>query len=394
MGLASTYLSAVAAGALTAGVAASNVVAVPPETFESPDVALAAQITIPILDIEPSPGPITITRQILLTLGAVPNELFGRLDTVAGTAYDLPGLNTDFTSSGQQNLFAKRTPGESIEFGFDSAGPESGEWSILDGFAEGITDIQRSRALSLTALTGGAGGIGAALGGTLANSGVQRSVSVLDSGFTTASTRQVGVFDGELAFMPFDGFKAVGGGTLVNTDGKTGLKLGSLQVGGGGNGTLGGDAGLCLGSAQASCDDKLAFASLAAPVNFGVQIGDPTTDDFRVNLPNNLAVAVGDGRFSVEGDIGGEVSVGSLTLGRIRHIDIQIPSASSMMSTNNNRQQQTIRDSLRAIPRNLASDNDATGGRHRAPLREAIADAKTAVDNAVNGKHAKEATED
>ncbi|HET9566443.1 MAG TPA: hypothetical protein VFP27_18515, partial [Mycobacterium sp.] len=92
MGVVSTYLSAVAVGALTAGVAASNVVAVPPDPPESPEVALAAEITIPILDIQPSPGPITITRQIFLTLGAVPNRLFAELESTAGTEYDLPGL--------------------------------------------------------------------------------------------------------------------------------------------------------------------------------------------------------------------------------------------------------------------------------------------------------------
>ncbi len=48
-----------------------------------------------------------------------------------------------------------------------------------------------------------------------------------------------------------------------------------------------------------------------------------------------------------------------------------------------------MRDSFRAVPRKLGSDNE-TGGRHRAPLREAIANVKTAVDNAVNGKHAAE----
>jgi hypothetical protein len=41
----------------------------------------------------------------------------------------------------------------------------------------------------------------------------------------------------------------------------------------------------------------------------------------------------------------------------------------------------------------LGSDNE-TGGRHRAPLRDAIANVKTAVDNAVRGKPANEASED
>ena len=48
MGVVNAYLSAVAAGALTAGVAAANIVAVPPDTAVSPtstarDVDLAAR---------------------------------------------------------------------------------------------------------------------------------------------------------------------------------------------------------------------------------------------------------------------------------------------------------------------------------------------------------------
>ena len=84
MGLASTYLSAVAVGALTAGVAASNVVAVPPDSSESPEVALAAEIRIPIVDISPTVGPLTFSRLLALTLGNEPN-LFGRLDSEAGS---------------------------------------------------------------------------------------------------------------------------------------------------------------------------------------------------------------------------------------------------------------------------------------------------------------------
>ena len=47
-----------------------------------------------------------------------------------------------------------------------------------------------------------------------------------------------------------------------------------------------------------------------------------------------------------------------------------------------------------ATPRKSASDNE-TGGRHRAgPLREAVADIKKAVNDAVSGKHAKPEAED
>jgi hypothetical protein len=228
--------------------------------------------------------------------------------------------------------------------------------------------------------------------GALAQSTRHRELSVLDSGFESDVTSTLAAGGGLLSFMPFDGFKAVGGGNLLNvSNAQTSLQLGSLELGAGGSGGLSGGAGLCLGSAEGTdgCGvGQTAFASLGLPIQAGLGTGGSTTNIASVNLPNNLAVSVGGGQFSVEGDIGGEVSVGSVTLGRVIPINIQIPRASSMMLANNNRQG-TVRDSLRAIPRNLVSDNE-TGGRHCAPLREAIADVKRAVNNAVRGKPAKE----
>ena len=84
MGVARTYLSAVAAGALTAGVAAANVVAVPPERPESTDVDLAVTIfdfTLPL-------GPLTIVRKLVIEGGIDPLELI--LEQEGGNTYDLP----------------------------------------------------------------------------------------------------------------------------------------------------------------------------------------------------------------------------------------------------------------------------------------------------------------
>ena len=111
MGVARTYLSAVAAGALTAGVAAANVVAVPPERPESPDVDLAVTIfdfTLPL-------GPLTIVRKLVIEGGIDPLELI--LEQEGGNTYDLPGLNTAFDSTSTQHVLAERVPGEYIDFG-------------------------------------------------------------------------------------------------------------------------------------------------------------------------------------------------------------------------------------------------------------------------------------
>jgi hypothetical protein len=125
---------------------------------------------------------------------------------------------------------------------------------------------------------------------------------------------------------------------------------------------------------------------LDVPLKGGVYFGDPATDDLSFDIPTNLAVAVGNRSLSVEGDIGGVVKVGSVSIGRVIPINIQIPGAASMMSSTSSRQQQSVRNSFLAVPGDSASDNE-TGGRHRAPLRDAITNIKAAVDNAVQAKH-------
>lgn len=155
-GCSKTYLTAAVAGAMTAGIGVASVAAVPPDVAEPAqprvaDVDLAASITIPIIDID-TPGPISISRLLTLTLKALPNNLSAILDSEAGTIYDLPGLYTNFSSSGEQNFFANRVPGQSIGFGFTSAGPEDNAWRVLGDFATGETHIRPSRELGLDVL--------------------------------------------------------------------------------------------------------------------------------------------------------------------------------------------------------------------------------------------------
>jgi hypothetical protein len=75
--------------------------------------------------------------------------------------------------------------------------------------ANGTTSIDRGRQFGLSLLTGGAEGLGAALGGTLSQSS--------------------GVFGGQLSVIPFNGFKAVGNATLINGSGGSDLKLGNFS---------------------------------------------------------------------------------------------------------------------------------------------------------------------
>lgn len=406
-GTAGAYAKVVAAGAVTAGVAATTMVAAP-DTTHSPrqavaDVGLSA-ITIPFLDIDQTVGPLTVIRQLLLTLGADANTVFGSTSSKAGTIYDLPGLYTNFQEAATRTISATRNPGESIDFGFVANLPNSSEWSVLN-IANGAAEQVRGTTAHFTTLLGGTEGIGAALGGTLADYTTARELSVLGSGFSSGLHTTTGVVTGQLSAIPFDGLKAVGGGTLAKGGGGVEANLGSLEFGGGGGGELSGDAGLCLGSAAATCGGRAAYAGFAAPVDATLHTG-PTSDEtnvFSVNIPTKLSAQVANRQLSVTGTVGGTVSVGQVTLGRVIPVDIQIPgSTATTFSTNptstnptsTNSLSSTVRNSLKAVPQKSAADSDATGGKHRAPFGTSVADIKASISNAVSGRHAaKESTE-
>ena len=108
---------------------------------------------------------------------------------------------------------------------------------------------------------------------------------------------------------------------------------------------------------------------------------------------NNLAVALGSGRFAVTGELGGTVSVGGLEFGRAIPIDFQIPRASSMLSSTS-KQQESVKKSFMAVPGQSTSNNE-TGGKHRpGPLRKAVADIKKAVNEAVSGTQTAKESDD
>lgn len=392
MGSTSAYLSAVVAGAMTAGIGAANVLAVPPDTVvpaqSTSDVDLAAYIQIPIIDIGPTPGPLSIWRQLAIEAGT--NPLLLGLIQNAGNTYDLPGLTTTVDSDTHWRVLAERGV-DYIDFGAASEQGQLGSWDVLGVFGSSA-DVDGDRNIHFRPLLGGAGGIGAALYGTLGHSTTTRSLQLFDSGLDAVGKRTVGDFNGELALMPFDGFKAVGDGTAIDAHPDADFNLGSLTGSAGGNGRLSGDIGLCLGSAQASCGGRTAFLTVGAPVDGGLTLGGNNiiSGDFSTN---EVAVELKDRQFSAQGAIGGTVKIGNLEIGRPIPIDIQIPRTTSLVNTATSRQQSTVRNSLFASPRKSFSGND-TGGKHRAPLRDAIDNVKTAVNNLTQPKHAKADTED
>lgn len=411
MGASSAYLTAVVAGAMTAGIGAANVLAVPPDQVEPAqstvrDVGLAAYIKIPIIDIGPTPGPLSITRKLAIEAGT--NPLLLGIIQEGGNTYNLPGLNTLVNSTSHPRVQAEQGP-DYLDFAFLSDRTEAAGWNLLGDVATSEAEVSGSRNVHFRPLLGGAEGIGGRLYGTLdetaPNRPITRSLTLLGSGFETTSNRKTGVFDGALSVIPFNGFKAVGDGTLVAGDNTTTANLGSLEFGAGSKGALGGNAGLCLGSAKGTggcTNGETAFAGLNAPISLGLGTGGSSTNIFSVNFPkDNLAIALGKGRFAVTGELGGTVSVGGLEFGRAIPIDFQIPRASSLLSSTSSRQSPTVKTSFIAVPGKTGSDNGtASTGRHAArdAVNEAVSNVQTAVRTAVSNvtqskpRHAKPGT--
>src|SRR4051794_3339643 len=411
MGASSAYLTAVVAGAMTAGIGAANVLATPPDVAETaqsaPSEVNLSAVVIPIIDFDETVGPLRLVREIAIEAGT--NPLLLGIIQQGGNSYNLPGLNTLVNSTSHPRVQAERGA-DYLDFAFLSDRTESAGWNLLGGVATSDAEVNGSRNVHFRPLLGGVEGIGARLYGTLdetaPNTPISRSISVLGSGFETTSNRKTGVFDGALSVIPFNGFKAVGDGTLVAGDNTTTANLGSLKFGAGSKGTLGGNAGLCFGSAKGTggcTNGETAFAGLNAPITLGLGTGGSSTNIFSVNFPkDNLAVALGNGRFAVTGQLGGTVSVGGLEFGRPIDIDFQIPRATSLSSTSSSRQQQNVKNSFLAVPGDVGSNKTtASTGRHAARdvVNSAISDVKTAVKTAVSNvtpskpRHAKPDTD-
>ena len=278
------------------------------------------------------------------------------------------------------------------------------------GVATSSSEVTDSRNIHFRGLTGGAGGIGAALYGTLGDSTFDRDLTFLGSALNSSGDRTVGDFNGELALMPWDGFKIVGGGsappaaddvptaTLIDTNRLTTFNLGSLTGEATSDVTLDGGAGLCLGSAKASCGGNTAFLGVGAPVEGGLTLAGRNiiSGDFSTN---RLVATLGNGQFAVKGAVGGTFSIGNLDIGRPIPIDFQIPRASSLMSSTNSRERAEL---VRGRAAKAGSDNGtASTGRHAArdAINSSISEVRTAVKTAVSNvtqskpRHAKPDTD-
>ena len=109
-----------------------------PEPEGSVTVAEAdlAAVTIPIIDIGPTPGPLSIWRQLSVLVGLDP--LTAGLIQHAGNTYDLPGLTTTVDSNTNWPVQAIRGP-DYIDFGAASQQGQTGSWDLLGIVASSAT---------------------------------------------------------------------------------------------------------------------------------------------------------------------------------------------------------------------------------------------------------------
>ena len=253
-----------------------------------------AAVTIPIIDIGPTPGPLSIWRYLAIQAGT--NPLVLGLIQEAGNSYNLPGLETLFDSNTTILAEAERVAGEYVDFGLSSGGGGTGTWELL-GIVGGSSKVTDSRNIHFRPLLGGSQGIGAALYGTLSDSNYTRNLNFLGSNLNLTGDRTLADFNSATAFTP-GGYRSVLSNntdptdpsatpppaTLIDTTPNATFNLGSLTGSAGGNGAIRGGGGLCLGSAVASCGGNISYATVGAPVTGDVDVRQ--YDDLRGRLRN------------------------------------------------------------------------------------------------------------
>ena len=170
--------------------------------------------------------------------------------------------------------------------------------------------------------------------------------------------------------MPFDGFKAVGAGTLIDTGGDTGFKLGSRR-------SLAGTepsaerAGLCSGLAQGteSCGDQLAFLVGARAGGLCGAYGRLHDECHQCHFSSRSAGhrRVKDRQLSVRRR-GRRHTRRSGPSRSGNAIPIDLPDPELADEDVEPTTGIPVRHSSQAVPRNLASVTGTTDGPHRPPL--------------------------
>jgi hypothetical protein len=355
-------LAGIATSVLAAGVVTANSdVAREPSIPTQPNIELAAS-TIPIIDFTGKLGPLSVTRKLTLGLNIPPNLLAG-LEGEADTAW-----NASIGPTGEvKNSFVLpvtlSTTAPIVDLGFEPDWKSSVVVSPL-GAAGPMIDLapELKSKIHLIQYRGGPDGYGFGVNGSLLEAGLQGGVT--SPATMIGGSAILGEYKVQLSVIPFTGLKAALSFSPYSGGGGASIQLGTTKIGTTlPSGQLKFDSQLCLGSAAASCGGVIAQVSLSAMLG-GTALAINGTDAIAYDFPDSLKIEIKAGSLAVTGNIGGTVTVGTVKVGGVIPINIQIPPPPPAPSTSAVRKSQTAaaQDSAKSVsaPSKATSRKSAT----------------------------------
>jgi hypothetical protein len=343
-------LAGIATSVLAAGVVTANSDVTPnPSLPTQPDIELTAS-TIPIIDIDWTLGPLSVTRKLTADFNTAPNllaDLKGEADTAWAASIGPTGeVKNSFTLP-----VTLATTAPKVDLGFEPDWKSSVVFSPIGATGPTIDLAPELKSKThLILYRGGVDGYGFGVSGTLLEAGVQ-------GGATTPETMIggdviLGTYEAQLSVIPFSGLKAGLSFSPYAGGGGASIKLGTTKIGTtlpSGQFKVAGK--LCLGSAAASCGGVIAQFEVAAMLG-GTLLAINGTDVIAYDFPDSLKVEVKAGSLAVTGNIGGTVTIGTTKLGGVVPINIKIPPAAAAPSSSAVRKSQTAaaQDSVKSAP--------------------------------------------
>jgi hypothetical protein len=183
----------------------------------------------------------------------------------------------------------------------------------------------------------------------------------------------VGLHRAFLQVVPHQGVMGDIGLTVVSGSGSGVVTVGDYSLEGGGIGQISGGARLCSSSLAASCGTTSVYGSSSLVGKVTLTGPDGLSKVVAVTAPDNLSASLKADDVVVSGTVGGTVTVGSRTFGRIRQVEIYLPRPSAV----------TLASAKRQGPGFASSQQAALGekvktavraAKHRAQRRHAAAD--------------------
>jgi hypothetical protein len=306
-----------------------------------------------------------VTAGLTGAVAALPEQVATQQRDVALTKTTIPITDVDETF-GPVHVVQKQ------ELSFDADTPGQLTLANIANNSATLTGKQLQAGLGTSSsqvltLFGAAQGYGATLSGASSSGSGSFSFPGVGKGFVKFS---VGQYSATVKAQPSGGvtaklfFSPIAGGADGN------IALGDYSLSGGGSGGLSSTAYLCLGSTD-SCEGAIAVGQVVASGSGKFTLTTPGgSKPVSFVSPTAVSAILTPGELLVTGDVGGTVTIGTRTVGRVRGIDIHIPTTSAVTLAGANRQSQSLGNAQQPSPGEKVK-TAVRAAKHRAQGRHA-----------------------